>query len=85
MGKQEPVRDTMRDYSGPTVRIILEVPADAYHLEFTAKTIDQNEEQHVYTGRMGLADIRQARTDFLEKHDQFFMITGKAAEAIERR
>ena len=85
MGKQEPDRDTMRDYSGATMRIILEVPADAYHLEFTAKTIDQNEEQHVYTGRMCLADIRQARTDFLDKEDQVFLITGKAAEAIERR
>ena len=77
MGKQEPVRDTMRDYSGATVRIILEVPADAYHLEFTAKTIDQNEEQHVYTGRMGLSDIKQARQDYVESLEKALcVITG---------
>lgn len=85
MGKQDAVRDTMRDYSGKTMRIILEVPADAYHLEFTAKTVDQNEDQHVYTGRMGLSDIRQARTDFLENANHEYMITGKARPAIERR
>ena len=56
--------DTMKDYTGETMRIIIEVHADVYHLEFTAKTVDGNEEQHVYTGRMGLEAIREARRSF---------------------
>ena len=49
------------NYDGPTMRIVLEVPIDAYHLEFTVKTVDENEETQVFTGRMGLSEIREAR------------------------
>lgn len=52
--------DGLNSYDGPTMRIVLEVPADAYHIEFTVKTVDENEETQVFTGRMGLAEIREA-------------------------
>lgn len=68
----------MNSYSGETMNIILEVPADAYHIEFTAKTVDGNEEEHVYSGRMGLSEIRQARQDYLDSVKGDYAITGTA-------
>ena len=56
--------DGLSHYDGPTMRIVLEVPADAYHLEFTVKTVDENGETQVFSGRMGLAEIRAAREPF---------------------
>ena len=58
--------DGLSIYDGQTMRIVLEVPADAYHLEFTVKTVDENGETQVFTGRMGLAEIRAAREDCAE-------------------
>lgn len=72
--------DRMMDYTGKTMNIILEVPADAYHLEVTVKTMDENEEIHVYSGRMGLSDIKQARQDYLDSAKADYAITGKTEE-----
>lgn len=58
--------DGLSSYDGPTMRIVLEVPIDVYHLEFTVKTVDENGETQVFTGRMGLAEIRAAREDYTE-------------------
>lgn len=56
--------DELSIYDGPTMRIVLEVPIYAYHLEFTVKTVDENGETQVFSGRMGLAEIRAAREPF---------------------
>lgn len=74
MGKQAA---GMRDYEGETMNILLEVPASAYHLEVTVKTVDDNEEIQVYAGRMGLAEIKQARQDYLDSAKADYAITGK--------
>lgn len=64
-----------------TMNIILEVPADAYHIEFTVKTVDENEEAHVYSGRMGLSEIRQARQDYIESLEKALcVITGSETD-----
>lgn len=74
MGKQV---TGMRAYEGETMNIILEVPADAYHLEITVKTVDDNEEIQVYAGRMGLSEIKQARQDYLDSVRTDYAITGQ--------
>ena len=67
----------MNNYSGETMNIILEVPADAYHIEFAVKTVDEYEEEHTYSGRMGLSEIRQARQDYIESLERALcVITG---------
>ena len=58
--------DGLSSYDGPTIRIVLEVPQSAYHIEFAVKTIDENEETRVFSGRMGLAEIRAARENCAE-------------------
>lgn len=64
-------------YDGPTMNIILEVPADAYHLEITVKTVDENEQTQVFTGRMGLSEIRQARQEYIDSLEKALcVITG---------
>lgn len=62
---EEPA-EAMRDYAGRTMDIVLEIPADAYHLDITCKTVDDSGETRIYTTRLGLEDIRRARKDFLE-------------------
>lgn len=75
--------DGLSSYDGPTMRIVLEVPIDAYHLEFTVKTVDENEETQVFTGRMGLSEIRQARQDYLDSVKGDSAITGTVEDAVE--
>lgn len=73
----------MKSYDGPTTNIILEVPADAYHIEFTVKTVDGNEEEHVYSGRMGLSEIRQARQDYIEGLEKALCVITGSEETRE--
>lgn len=68
--------------SPKTMNIILEVPADAYHIEFTVKTVDENEETQVFTGRMGLSEIRQARQDYLDSVKGDYAITGTVEDSV---
>ena len=77
-----------REISAPTenpktMNIILEVPADAYHIEFTVKTVDENEETQVFTGRMGLSEIRQARQDYLDSVKGDYAITGTVEGTVK--
>ena len=71
----------MNSYSGETMNIILEVPADAYHIEFTVKTVDENGETQVFSGRMGLSEIRQARQGYTESLEKALcVITGSETD-----
>lgn len=79
---------TARIISAPTekpetMNIILEVPADAYHIEFTVKTVDENEQAQVFTGRMGLSEIRQARQDYLDSVKGDSAITGTMEDDVK--
>ena len=69
--------------SPKTMNIIFEVPADAYHIEFTVKTVDENEETRVFSGRMGLAEIREARQNYLDSVKGDSAITGTVEDAVK--
>ena len=86
---QDTAKITGTDYKGGMMHVILEIPDAAYHLDIVAKTIDDEENSQIITTRMGLADIRQARQDFLEnvadgdEYDVTWGITQKGLESIK--
>lgn len=87
---QDAERITSKEYKGGMMHVILEIPNAAYHLDIVAKTIDDEENSQIITTRMGLADIRQARQDFLEnvaagdEYNAVWGITQKGLESIEK-
>lgn len=63
---KEPEKISGADYRGGMMRVILEIPDSVFHLDLVAKVVNDDESTQIITTRMGLADIRQARRDFLE-------------------
>ena len=62
----DPEKVSGMDYRGGMMRVILEIPDSVFHLDIVAKVVNDDESTQIITTRMGLADIRQARRDFLE-------------------
>lgn len=87
---QDAAKITGTDYKGGMMHVILEIPDAAYHLDIVAKTVDDEENSQIVTTRMGLADIRQARQDFLEnvaagdEYNAVWGITQKGLESLEK-
>lgn len=86
---QDAERITGTEYKGGMMHVILEIPDAAYHLDIVAKTIDDEENSQIITTRMGLADIRQARQDFLnnvpggDEYNTVWSITQKGLESLK--
>lgn len=87
---QDAEKITGEEYKGGVMHVILEIPDAAYHLDIVAKTIDDEENTQIVTTRMGLADIRQARKDFLEnvaagdEYNAVWGITQKGLESLKK-
>jgi len=62
----DPERVENTDFNGQTMNIILDIPDSTFHLDITAKLIDDDENTKIVTARLGLADIRRMRQDFLD-------------------
>ena len=86
---QDAAKITGAEYKGGMMHVILEIPDAAYHLDIVAKTIDDEENSQIITTRMGLADIRQARRDFLDnveagdEYNAVWEITQKGLESLK--
>lgn len=62
----DPERVENTEFNGQTMNIILDIPDSTFHLDVVAKMIDDDENTKIVTARLGLADIRRMRQDFLE-------------------
>lgn len=83
---QDAEKITGEEYKGGMMHVILEIPDAAYHLDIVAKTINDDENTQIVTTRMGLADIRQARQDFLDNvpaGDEYNAVWGITQKGLE--
>ena len=54
------------EFGGQMMNIILDIPDSTFHMDVVAKMIDDDESTKIVTARLGLADIRRMRQDFLD-------------------
>ena len=62
----DPERVENTEFGGQMMNIILDIPDSTFHLDVVAKMIDDDESTKIVTARLGLADIRRMRQDFLD-------------------